>query len=201
MNFSSKLIEDAVNAFTTLPGVGRKTALRYVIHLLNRQPEVTAQFSETLSKMRAEIKFCTKCHNVSDNPICGICANESRKKQTICVVETIRDVMAIEDTNQFNGVYHILGGVISPINGIGPSQLNISTLISRVSQDDVKEIIMALSPTIDGDTTIFYISKLLQDTDVNISTIARGVSFGGELEYADEITLGRSILSRTPYQK
>jgi len=201
MNFSSKLIEDAVNAFASLPGVGKKTALRYVIHLLNRQPEITGTFVDAISNMRENIRFCEKCHNVSDDVLCSICANPSRKNQVICVVESIRDVMAIEDTNQFNGTYHILGGVISPINGIGPDALMIESLIDRVEKDEVQEIIMALSPTIDGDTTIFYVSKRLKDSGVKISTIARGVSFGGELEYADEVTLGRSILSRTPYDQ
>ena len=200
MNFSSKLIEDGVNAFASLPGIGKKTALRLVLHLLNNPTEITEQFSEALVKLRKGIKHCSTCHNLSDQEICSICSNPGRKKETICVVESIRDVMAIEDTNQFKGTYHVLGGIISPIEGIGPSDLNIASLIDRVEKNEAKEIIMAISPTIEGDTTIYYISKQLKDFDVNISTIARGISFGGELEYADELTLGRSIIARTPYK-
>ncbi|MEL7118524.1 MAG: recombination mediator RecR [Bacteroidota bacterium] len=200
MNFSSKLIEDGVNAFASLPGIGKKTALRLVLHLLNNPTEITEQFSEALVNLRKGIKECSICHNLSDDEICSICSNPARKKGTICVVESIRDVMAIEDTNQYKGTYHVLGGIISPIEGIGPADLNIASLIDRVEKTEVKEIIMAISPTIEGDTTIYYISKQLKDFDVNISTIARGISFGGELEYADELTLGRSIIARTPYK-
>lgn len=200
MNYSSKLIEEAVNAFASLPGVGKKTALRYVIHLLNRTPDITSSFVDAIAQMRTHIKFCKTCHNVSDHDICGICSNPKRDHTTICIVESIRDLMAIEDTQQFRGTYHVLGGVISPINGIGPDALTIDALIERIDANGVKEIIMAISPTIDGDTTIYYISKKIGDRPVKISTISRGVSFGGELEYADEITLARSIVSRVPYQ-
>ena len=201
MNFSSKLLEDAVNSFASLPGIGRKTALRLALFLLNQEKDFTDSLSNALVKMRADIKFCKKCHNIADNDQCGICVNKHRDHSTICIVESIRDVMAIENTNQFRGVYHVLGGVIAPIDGIGPNDLNIDSLMSRVEEDEVKEVIMAISPTIEGDTTIFYISKKLADFKVKISTIARGISFGGELEYADELTLGRSIISRTTYQK
>lgn len=200
MNFSSKLIEEAVNAFATLPGIGKKTALRLVLHLVNQEQEVTENFASTLLKMRENIKFCDTCHNLSDTPTCSICADPRRDRSVVCVVESIRDVMAIEDTSQYRGLYHVLGGVISPIEGIGPSDLNIDSLVQRVQQGEAKEIIMAVSPTIEGDTTIFYISKKLKDYDVQVSTIARGVSFGGELEYADELTLGRSIVARVPYK-
>lgn len=201
MNFSSKLIEDAVEAFAKLPGIGRKTALRLVLHLVNQQTETTDEFAEALIKMRKNIKTCKTCHNISDASTCTICSDSHRKRNTICVVEGIRDVMAIEDTNQYNGLYHVLGGIISPVEGIGPGDLNIESLLERARQEEVEEIIMAISPTIEGDTTIFYISKQLRDVEVNVSTIARGVSFGGELEYADEMTLGRSIISRIPYQR
>ena len=201
MNFSSKLLEEAVNAFASLPGIGKKTALRLVLHLLRQPAEVTEQFSTHLLKMRKEIKFCTRCHNVSDQEICLICQDPRRDTSTICVVESIRDVMAIEDTAQYKGLYHVLGGVISPIEGIGPGELNIDSLVQRAASDETKEIIMAISPTIEGDTTIFYISKKLRGSQVNVSTLARGISFGGELEYADEVTLGRSIAARIPYQK
>jgi len=200
MNFSSTLMEEAVLAFATLPGIGKKTALRLVLHLMNQPTQASEQFSEALVKMRRNIKHCTTCHNVADTEICAICASPKRNKQIVCIVETIRDVMAIEATGQFNGVYHVLGGVISPIEGIGPDELNIDSLSKRVSDENVKEVIMAISPTIEGDTTIFYISKKIKDFDVKISTIARGISFGGELEYADELTLGRSITTRLPYQ-
>ena len=201
MNFSSKLIEDAVNAFASLPGIGKKSALRLVLHLMNQETEISEQFAEAIVHMRKNIKSCEKCHNVSDSKLCNICSNTRRNEAVICVVESIRDIMAIEDTSQFNGLYHVLGGVISPIEGIGPSDLNIESLIERVNSENVKEVIMAISPTIEGDTTIFYISKQLRESDVKVSTIARGVSFGGELEYADELTLGRSIVARIPYRK
>jgi len=200
MNFSSTLMEEAVLAFATLPGIGKKTALRLVLHLMNQPIQASEQFSEALVKMRRNIKHCNICHNVADTEICTICASPKRNKQIVCIVETIRDVMAIEATGQFNGVYHVLGGVISPIEGIGPDDLNIGSLGKRVSNESVKEVIMAISPTIEGDTTIFYISKKIKDLGVKISTIARGISFGGELEYADELTLGRSIATRLPYQ-
>lgn len=199
MNFSSKLIEEAVLAFASLPGIGKKTALRLVLHLMNQPPEMSGQFSEAIIRMRCNIKHCQVCHNVSDTEVCSICSNPRRNNQLVCVVESIRDVMAIEATGQFNGVYHVLGGVISPIEGVGPEDLNIDSLEKRILDKQLKEIIMAISPTIEGDTTIFYISKKIKNAGVNISTIARGISFGGELEYADELTLGRSIATRQPY--
>lgn len=201
MNFSSKLIEDAVNAFATLPGIGKKTALRLVLHLVNQDAAASEQLASAIATMRSQIKHCRKCHNISDQPTCEICRSPRRDGSVICVVEGIREVMAIEDTGQYQGLYHVLGGVVSPIEGIGPDQLNIDSLVQRVKEDQVKELIMAISPTIEGDTTIYYISKRLQDLDVRISTIARGVAFGGNLEYADELTLGRSIVARVPYKK
>lgn len=200
MNFPSKLISDAVAEFTKLPGIGEKTALRLVLHLLKQDKEKVSHFGNTISKMRNEIKFCTRCHNVSDAELCGICSNPHRDHSVVCLVETLRDVIAIESTNAFRGAYHVLGGVISPIDGIGPDQLQIESLVKRVKGGSVKEIIMALSPTIEGDTTIFYVSKKLKDFPVHISSIARGVSFGGELEYTDELTLARSIATRMPYE-
>ncbi|MFT5762836.1 MAG: recombination protein RecR [Saprospiraceae bacterium] len=201
MNFSSKLIEEAVNAFSSLPGIGKKSALRLVLHLMNQDKEVVESFGEAIVKMRNNLKNCKQCHNLSDTEICNICLDTSRDEQVICVVESIRDIMAIEDTGQFRGKYHILGGVINPIEGISPNDLNIESLVARIQKNAVSEIIMAISPTIEGDTTIFYVSKQLKNSPVKISTIARGVSFGGELEYADELTLGRSIIARTPYRK
>jgi len=200
MNFSSTLIEEAVMAFATLPGIGKKTALRLVLHLMNQPPQASEQFSEVIVKMRRNIKHCNICHNVADTEICAICTSPKRNSQVVCIVETIRDVMAIEATGQFNGVYHVLGGVISPIEGVGPDDLTIDSLERRIKDKKIKEVIMAISPTIEGDTTIFYISKKIKDSEVKISTIARGISFGGELEYADELTLGRSIATRLPYQ-
>lgn len=199
MNFSSKLLEEAVNAFASLPGIGKKTALRLVLHLVTREVESVDQFGDAIVKMRREIKFCKVCHNLSDQDLCNICSDRQRDAQVICVVESIRDVMAIEDTGQYRGLYHVLGGVISPLEGIGPAELTIDALEQRIASGDVKEIVMAISPTIEGETTIFYISKRLKELPVKISTIARGVSFGGELEYADELTLGRSIVARVPY--
>ncbi|MEM6966648.1 MAG: recombination mediator RecR [Bacteroidota bacterium] len=200
MNFTSKLIQESVEAFASLPGIGKKSALRLVLYLMNQPKEVTQEFTKALTNMRENIKSCTVCYNISDTEVCGICADQRRDRSVICVVENIRDVMAIEDTRQFRGLYHVLGGVISPIEGIGPTDLNIASLEDRIKNEEAKEVIMAISPTIEGDTTIFYISKKLKDLDVKVSTIARGVSFGGELEYADEITLGRSIVARVPYQ-
>ena len=200
MKYSSKLIEQAVEAFAGLPGIGRKTALRLVLHLIRQEPESTEQFAEVLSKMRQNIKTCMRCHNISDEQVCHICLDKVRDHQLICVVETIRDVMAIEDTGQYRGLYHVLGGVISPIEGVGPADLNIETLIERVKTNEVTEVIMAISPTIEGDTTAFYLAKQLQPLNIQLSNIARGVSFGGELEYADELTLARSISGRIPYQ-
>ena len=200
MNFSSKLIEEAVEAFATLPSIGKKTALRLVLHLIKQEAEISEQFAAAILRIRKNIKECKKCHNISDHDICSICKDPKRDASVVCVVETIRDVMAIEDTGQFRGLYHVLGGVISPIEGIGPTELNIESLKERVQKNEVKELIMAISPTIEGDTTIFYITKQLKELDVKVSTIARGISFGGELEYADELTLGRSIIARTPYR-
>ncbi|MEO0340946.1 MAG: recombination mediator RecR, partial [Bacteroidota bacterium] len=185
MNFSSKYIEEAVNAFSQLPGIGKKTALRLALYLLEREKEVSEQFASSIVEMRNNIKECTKCHNLSDLELCAICADPKRNEKVICVVESIRDVMAIENTSQYRGLYHVIGGVISPIEGIGPDQLNIPSLMERVEKEGIEEVIMAISPTIEGDTTIFYISKQLEEANVKISTIARGVSFGGELEYAD----------------
>ncbi len=199
MNFSSKLIEEAVNAFASLPGIGKKTAFRLVLHLMNQDVERSEDFSNAIINMRKNIKTCRVCFNISDEEVCAICSDKARQQSTICVVENLRDLMAIEQTGQYRGQYHILGGVISPIEGIGASDLNIVELVERAKDEEVKEIIMALSPTIEGDTTIYYIAKQMEGMGVAISTIARGVSFGGELEYADELTLGRSIISRVPY--
>jgi len=200
MNFSSRLLENAVNEFSKLPGVGQKTALRLVLHLLNQPTADVERFSEALTKMKHEIRFCNTCKNISDTPICEICSNVKRDKSLVCVVEDTRDVMAIENTNQYNGVYHVLGGLISPMDGIGPSELNIESLVERVKAGDIQEVILALSATMEGDTTIFYIYKKLKDLPVKITTIARGIAFGGEIEYVDEITLGRSIATRVPYE-
>jgi len=199
MTFSSKLIEKAVEAFSSLPGIGRKTALRLVLHLLKQDKSVTEQFATALRTMREGIRECSICHNLSDDVICQICADSRRDGSLVCVVENVRDLMAIEETGQYRGLYHVLGGIISPIEGIGPGDLNIESLNVRVQKGDLKEIIMAISPTIEGETTIYYISKYLQPLGVQISTIARGVSFGGDLEYADEVTLGRSIVARMAY--
>ena len=200
MNFSSKHIEEAVNAFAGLPGIGKKTALRLVLHLVSQPAEISEQFAGAIVKMRRNIKECERCHNISDDRLCAICADRSRDQSLVCVVEGIRDVMAIEGTGQYRGLYHILGGVISPIEGIGPADLNIDSLVQRVQAGDAREVIMAISPTIEGETTIFYLSKKLRDSGVQVSTIARGISFGGDLEYADELTLGRSIVARVPYR-
>jgi recombination protein RecR len=201
MEFSSKLLEKAVNEMSQLPGIGKRTALRLVLHLLKQPQEQTQYLSQALTTMREEIKHCTSCNNISDNALCEICANVSRNHHIICVVEDIRDVMAIENTGQFRGIYHVLGGKISPIDGVGPSQLHISALIDKVKQGGVSEIIFALSSTMEGDTTNFYIYKQIMDYPVELSTIARGISVGDELEYADEVTLGRSILQRVPFEK
>ena len=200
MQFSSALLENAVNEFARLPGIGKKTALRLVLHLLKQETADVQHFGEIISKMRSEIKFCHRCANVADGDICSICANSMRKQEVICVVENIRDVIAIESTQQFNGTYHVLGGVISPLDGIGPDQLKIESLINRVQKDQVQEIIFALSPTIQGDTTIFYIQKKKQPHTIRITTISRGIAFGGELEYADEMTLARSLQNRLPVE-
>ncbi|MCD4789650.1 MAG: recombination mediator RecR [Bacteroidales bacterium] len=199
-SYSSKLVETAVNEFSRLPGIGRKTALRLALHLLKQETPIAEALGNAIISMRKNIMFCKECFNISDSEICEICANPKRDKETVCVVEDIRDVMAIENTGQYNGVYHILGGIISPMDGIGPDDLNIDSLINRVSASEIKEVIMALSTTIEGDTTNFYIFKKLKDLNVKVTTIARGIAIGDELEYADEITLGRSILNRMPYE-
>jgi recombination protein RecR len=200
MQFSSSLLENAVNEFAKLPGIGKKTALRLVLHLLKQDPSSVQGFGEIIIRMRQEIKFCQRCFNVADGDICSICANSMRRQELICVVETIRDVIAIESTQQYSGTYHVLGGIISPLDGVGPNQLNIEPLINRVHKDAVQEVIFALSPNIQGDTTIYYIQKKLFPSDAKITTIARGISFGGELEYADEMTLARSITNRLPVE-
>ena len=206
MIFSSTLLENAVNEFAKLPGIGKKTALRLVLHLLKKNVEDVEHFSEAIVKMREQINFCTRCHNISDKQLCNICADRSRKQQMICVVESIRDVIAIESTQQYNGLYHVLGGIISPLDGIGPDQLQIDSLIKRVNEEKTEELIFALSPNIQGDTTIFYINKKLsaelneETQPIKITTIARGIAFGGELEYADEMTLARSISNRIPVE-
>ncbi|HET9057383.1 MAG TPA: recombination mediator RecR [Chitinophagaceae bacterium] len=199
MFFSSTLVENAVNEFAKLPGIGKKTALRLVMHLIKQSTEEVNLFSETIAKMREGIKFCTRCNNISDKEICNICSNPSRKQEIICVVENIRDVIAIESTQQYNGLYHVLGGIISPLDGIGPEQLTIELLLTRIEKEKTQELIFALNPTIQGDTTIYYIQKKIKTTTpIKITTIARGIAFGGELEYADELTLARSLQNRLP---
>ncbi len=200
MNFSSKLLENAVAEFARLPGVGQKTALRLVLHLLNEDKTDVERFSAAISKLRTEIQRCGVCHNISDSATCEICTSHKRDHSLICVVEDTRDVMAIENTSQYNGIYHVLGGLISPMDGIGPADLAIDSLVERMKAGEVKEVIFALSATMEGDTTIFYLHKRLKDCEIVISTIARGIAFGGELEYVDEITLGCSIITRVPYQ-
>ena len=200
MNFSSKLLENAVNEMSQLPGIGKRTALRLVLFLLNQPKAQTKELSDSLSDLVQRVILCKNCHNISDSDTCEICSNPKREKSLICVVEDIRDVMAIESTGQFNGVYHVLGGKISPIEGIGPNQLNIDSLIEKVKKSEISELIFALSATMEGDTTNFYIYKLLDDHKIIITTIARGVSVGNELEYTDEVTLGRSIIKRIPFE-
>jgi recombination protein RecR len=200
MQFSSSLLENAVNEFAKLPGIGKKTALRLVLHLLKQDTKEVGQFSEVIARMRSEIKFCHRCFNVADGDICSICSNSMRKQEVICVVENIRDVIAIESTQQFNGTYHVLGGIISPLDGIGPDQLNIESLVHRITKEKTEELIFALNPNIQGDTTIYYIQKKLQPVTIRITTIARGIAFGGELEYADEMTLARSLQNRLPVE-
>ena len=190
-----------MNEFAKLPGIGKKTALRLVLHLLKQDVGEVSHFSEIIARMRSEIKFCQRCFNVADGDICSICSNSMRKQHLICVVESIRDVIAIESTQQYNGSYHVLGGVISPLDGIGPDQLNIETLVHRIEKEKTEELIFALNPNIQGDTTIYYIQKKLHGTPVRITTIARGIAFGGELEYADEMTLARSLQNRLPVDK
>lgn len=200
MEFSSKLLENAVNEVSQLPGIGKRTALRLVLHLLRQPKDQTEHLSKALSTVREEIKFCKSCHNISDTDICEICNNPHRNEDIICVVEDIRDVMAIESTSSFKGLYHVLGGKISPMDGIGPNDLTINALVDRVKEGTIKELIFALSSTMEGDTTNFYIYKQIQDLDIITSTIARGISVGDELEYADEITLSRSIMNRIPFE-
>jgi len=201
MDFSSKLLESAVNEMAQLPGIGKRTALRLVLHLLKQPKEQTGYLAEALKNFREEIKLCQNCHNISDVELCEICTNSRRDPELICVVEDIRDVMAIENTAQFKGLYHVLGGKISPIEGIGPHNLTIENLVEKVGQGGIKEIILALSSTMEGDTTNFYIYRQLQKFDINLTTIARGISVGDEIEYADEVTLGRSILHRVPFEQ
>lgn len=200
MVFSSTLLENAVNEFARLPGIGKKTALRLVLHLIKQDEELVSHFSDTIATMRKEIKFCHRCHNISDTTLCNICSNTMRMQEMICVVENIRDVIAIESTQQFNGTYHVLGGIISPLDGIGPDQLNIDSLVQRVDKEKTQELIFALNPNIQGDTTVYYIGRKLKGLPVKITTIARGISFGGELEYADEMTLAKSISNRIPVE-
>ena len=201
MNFPSALIEEAVNQLSKFPGVGKKSALRMVLHILKQEPQDVIKLAQAVEQVRTLIKYCKRCHNVSDGELCNICQSHKRNSELVCVVEDLRDVMAIENTSQFNGLYHVLGGVISPINGIGPDELKIASLLSRAETENIKELVIALSATPEGDTTTFYISKKLAHLPIQISTISRGISIGGELEYADEITLGRSIVSRVPYGK
>lgn len=200
MEFSSKILERAVNEMAQLPGIGKRTALRLVLHLLKQPEERTAFLTQALSEMRTDIKLCLNCHNISDEDVCALCANQNRDHRLICVVEDVRDVMAIENTSQFKGIYHVLGGKISPIDGIGPSQLTIKSLVDKVNGGNVRELIFALSATMEGDTTNFYIFKQLKSDQLITSTIARGIAVGDELEYADEVTLGRSIVHRVPFE-
>lgn len=198
--YPSRLLENAVNEFAKLPGIGRKSALRLVLHILRQSTEDVNAFGNSLIELRNEIKHCKICHNISDTEICQICSNSSRNKTVICVVENIRDVMSVENTQQFNGLYHVLGGIISPMNGIGPADIEIDSLVKRVENEDIVEVILALSTTMEGDTTNFYIFRKLKEKDIKLSTLARGVSIGDELEYTDEITLGRSLINRVPYE-
>ena len=197
--YPSRLLERSVQEFSKLPGIGRKTALRLVLHMLRQSTEDVEQFAEALTQMKHEVKFCKVCHNISDDDVCPICRDARRDSSTVCVVENIQDVMAIENTQQYHGLYHVLGGIISPMDGIGPADLEIESLVSRVAEDNVKEVILALNTTMEGDTSNFYIFRKLASSDVRISVIARGISVGNELEYTDEVTLGRSILNRTPF--
>lgn len=198
--YPSQLLEKAVQEFSKLPGIGRKTALRLVLYQLRQTPEEVQSFVEAIGKMKQEVHYCRRCHNISDSDVCPICADSHRDSSTICVVENIQDVMAVENTQQYAGLYHVLGGVISPMDGIGPADLEIDSLVERVANEDIKEVILALSSTMEGDTTNFYIFRKLASYDVKLSVIARGIPVGDELEYADEVTLGRSILNRTPFE-
>jgi recombination protein RecR len=201
LNFPSKLIEDAVTEISRLPGIGKKTALRLALHLLKQNEAVTEALALSITQMRQEIRYCKMCHNISDQELCSICQSHRRDRAIVCVVEDIRDVLAIENTNQYSGLYHVLGGVISPIQGIGPEELKIESLMNRVQHGEIQEIILALSATMEGDTTSFYLSKKLKESGVKVSTIARGIPVGGELEFTDEVTLGRSILTRINYSQ
>lgn len=201
MQLPSALLENAVAQFAKLPGIGKKTALRLVLHLLKQDVNDVQHFGETIARMRRDIKFCQRCHNISDGDICSICANSMRNQKIICVVENIRDVIAIESTQQFNGSYHVLGGIISPLDGIGPDQLSIESLVHRIEKEETEELVFALNPNIQGDTTIYYIQKKINHLPCHITTIARGIAFGGDLEYADEMTLAKSIANRLPVQQ
>lgn len=201
MQLPSALLEQAVNEFSKLPGIGKKTALRLALHLLKQDTDKVKAFGEAVIRMRQETRFCQRCHNISDSLLCGICSNPMRKQDQICVVETIRDVIAIENTQQFSGTYHVLGGVISPLDGVGPDQLTIEPLLERAAGGGINEIIFALNPNIQGDTTIYYIQKKMRPANIRFTTIARGISFGGELEYADEMTLARSLQHRMPVEQ
>lgn len=197
--YPSQLLQNAVDEFSKLPGIGRKTALRLVLNMLRRDEEDVSRFANAVIKLRSEVRYCSVCHNISDTETCQICANPSRDKTTICVVETVKDVMSVENTQQYRGLYHVLGGVISPMDGIGPNDLEIESLVKRVADGGIKEVILALSPTMEGDTTNFFLFKKLSGFDVKITTIARGVAVGDELQYADEVTLGRSIMNRVDF--
>ena len=198
--YPSALLENAVNELATLPGIGRKTALRLALHMLRREPDYTERFSKALLALRRNVKYCKVCHNISDSDVCSICSDPRRDASLVCVVENIQDVMAIENTQQFHGLYHVLGGIISPMDGVGPHDLEIDSLVKRVDEGGVKEVILALASTMEGDTTNFYLSRKLKGKNVKLSVIARGISVGDELEYTDEVTLGRSILNRTPFE-
>ena len=202
-SFPSKIFEQAVNEFVSLPGIGRRSAVRMVLHMLKQNPEEARRFGETMIRLTREIRFCKNCHNISDSELCSICADHRRDTTTICIVEDVRDLLAVENTNQYRGLYHVLGGIISPMDGIGPNNLNIESLLEKLKTDSITEIIMALSATMEGDTTVFYLYKKvsqLNRPELKLTSISRGVSIGDDLEYADEVTLGRSILNRTPYE-
>ncbi len=199
MEFSSKIIEQAVNTFAQLPGVGKKSALRYVLHVIKQSNEEAEQFAHLINKLKTDLKFCNSCHNICESDVCGICANPARDHSTLCVVQDYRDVMAIENTGLYRGTYHILGGLISPMDGVGPGNLNVDTLIQKIAVGEVKEVILALNGTMEGETTCFYVFKKLAPYTITLSTIARGIAVGDELEYADEVTLGRSITNRVPF--
>lgn len=200
ISYPSALLEEAVQAFSRLPGIGKKTALRLVLHLLKQEEDQVEGFCQAISKLKKEVKYCKVCHNISDSDICSICSHPQRDAQCVCVVENVREVMAVEATNQFHGLYHVLGGLIAPMDGVGPNDLEINSLVERVAEGSIKEVILALSATSEGDATAFYIFRKLSAFPVKISVIARGISVGDELEYADEVTLGRSILNRTPFK-